>query len=235
MELLLVLGKGIGSLIVMFVFTKLMGKKQVGQLTLFDYIIGISLGSIAAAMTVEENITFLEGSVGIALYAVIAFFISKFTSKSIIARRFFTGTPSILIQNGKILENSLSKNNLDVNDLLQLARIQGYFDISKIEYAIMEPNGNISFLLKSKYQPVIRNDLKIKSDYEGICAEVVIDGKIMHENLKFINKKEEWLIKRLSKQGYNNLDNLFLVTIDSKEKLAIFEKNIGDMEFKVLE
>ena len=124
---------------------------------------------------------------------------------------------------------------IDVNELLQEARNNGYFDISQIEYAIMEPNGRISFLLKSKYNQPTLKDMKIKADYQGLCSNLVIDGKIMHNNLKQINKDEKWLMKRLSNNGYTELDNIILVICDSKEKLTIFEKNLEVEKSEVLE
>lgn len=217
--------KGILSIIVLFIFTKIMGKKQVGQLNMFDYINGITIGSIAAEMTLNSDISIMEGSIGIAVYALVTYFISIITMKSITARRIFMGTPCMLIQDGKILEKSLIKSKIDINDLLQEARSNGYFDISQIEFAIMEDNGRISFLPKSKYAPLTPNDMKIKTDYVGICSNLVIDGNIMREHLKFIKKDEKWLMTRLKNEGYDDITNLLLVTIDSKEKLTIFEKN----------
>lgn len=234
-EVLSILYKGIASILVLFLFTKLMGRKQVSQLNMFDYIIGITIGSIASEMTMAKNIDFFEGTLGIGIYAISAFLISEWTMKSIIARRIIIGVPCILIQKGKILEESLKKSKIDINDLLQEARNVGYFDISQVEYAIMEANGKISFLPKSKYAPLTPSDMNIKTTYTGICTNLIIDGKIMKQNLKNIGKSEKWLMTRLTKQGYKTLDNLLLVTCDSDEKLAIFEKNLELEELKPFE
>lgn len=235
MGYLLILGKGLTSIVVLFLLTKLMGRKQVGQLNMFDYIIGITIGSIAAEMTLNDEINFFEGAFAISIYAVVAYLISILTSKSIIARRLITGSPLLVIERGKILYTSLKKAKLDVNDLLQEARNNGYFDLSQVEYAIMEPNGKISFLLKSKYNPATNDDLKIKTNYKGLCANLVIDGRIMEQNLKRIKKDEKWLRTRLENNGYSELDNVLLVICDSEEKLTIYEKNKEIEEEKVLE
>lgn len=235
MGYLLILGKGLTSIVVLFLLTKLMGRKQVGQLNMFDYIIGITIGSIAAEMTLNDEINFFEGAFAISIYAVVAYLISILTSKSIIARRLITGSPLLVIERGKILYTSLKKAKLDVNDLLQEARNNGYFDLSQVEYAIMEPNGKISFLLKSKYNPATNDDLKIKTNYKGLCADLVIDGRIMKQNLKRIKKDEKWLRTRLENNGYSELDNVLLVICDSEEKLTIYEKNKEIEEEKVLE
>ena len=234
-EFWLILYKGIASLIVLSLFTKLMGRKQVSQLNMFDYVIGITIGSIASEMTMAKNISFLEGTTGIAIYALTAFLISEVTMKSITARRLIIGTPCMLIENGKILEKSLQKTKIDINELLQEARNNGYFDISQIEFALMEANGKISFMPKSKYAPLTPNDMKVKVSETKVCTNLVIDGKVMQEHLNYIKKSEKWLRTRLEKQGYETIENLLLVTCDNKEQLSIFEKNIEKKEGKPFE
>lgn len=234
-EFFLILYKGIASILVLFCFTKLMGRKQVSQLNMFDYIIGITIGSIASEMTMAKNINFLEGTLGIGIYAIAAYIISEITMKSIQARRFIIGTPCILMENGKILETSLKEAKIDINDLLQEARNSGYFDISQIEYAIMEANGKISFLPKSKYAPLTPNDMKVKPPRSSVCTNLVMDGNIMKEHLEYIGKDEKWLRTRLKKEGYENLDNILLVICNNKEKLTIFEKNRTKKEEKPFE
>lgn len=235
MGYLFILGKGLTSIVVLFLLSKLMGRKQVGQMNLFDYIIGITIGSIAAEMTLNNEIDFFEGAFAISIYALVALLISYLTSKSIIARRLITGSPSILIQNGTILFQNLKKSKLDINDLLQEARNHGYFDLSQVEYALMEANGKVSFLLKSKYNPVTLDDLKIKVPYKGLCRDLVIDGKIMYENLSMMKKDEAWLLTRLKNNGYEDLSQLLLVICDSSEKMTIFPKYVDIKEEKVLE
>ncbi len=235
MGYLMILGKGLTSIFVLFVLSKVMGRKQVSELNLFDYIIGISIGSIAAEMTLNSDINFYEGVFAIAIYAIVAYLITLLTIKSMRARRLITGTPTILIQRGKILYKNLRKSKIDINDLLQEARTSGYFDLSQVEYALMEPNGKLSFLLKSKYQPVTRKDMKLKTTYEGLCADVIIDGKIMKENLKVLGKDEKWLLTRLHHHHYEDIDNILLVILDSNEQLTIYEKNQELVEEKILE
>ena len=227
MDFLILIIKSIGSLFALFIFTNALGKKQINQLNMFDYVIGISIGNVVAEMTVNKEVLFWDGVLVMAIYSLISIIISFITTKSIIARRIISGTPTTLIENGKIIEQGLKRTKLDVNDLLEEARIDGYFDISEIEYAIMEANGKISFLPKSKFKKLTPNDIKQKTNYKGLCTNVIIDGKIMHNNLKSINKTEKWLITRLENMNYNDVNNLLLVTCDTDEKLSIFEKNIN--------
>ena len=214
--------KGFISIIFLFFVIKLLGKKQISELNVFDYVIGISLGNLAAEMTVSSDITILEGLVSMVIYGSFSLFVSYITEKSIIARRFFCGYPVVLIENGRISKEQLRKVKLDVNDLMQDARESGYFDISEIEYAIMEVSGKISFLPKTKYAPVTNNDLKIKTSYKGLTANLVIDGNIMENNLKNIGKDKKWLLTRLKKEGYDSVRDLFLVLCDTNEKLTIY-------------
>ena len=213
------------SLVVLFLITELMGKKQISQLNLFDYIIGISIGSIAASFSVDDSINYLDGILAIVIYGGIATFISFLTTKSIVARRFFTGTPLILINNGNLNYNNLKKSRLDINDLLQIARENGYYDLSQIAYSILEPSGKVSFLPKAKYLPVTPNDMKLKVANNGLCSNLVIDGNLMDENIKYIGKTREWVIKRLDKMGYNDISNLLLVICDNKEQFTVYIKN----------
>lgn len=227
--------KSVGSLFSLYILTNALGKKQINQLNMFDYVIGISIGNVVAEMTVNKEVAFFDGIIVMAVYAFISIFISLLTTKSIVMRRLISGTPIIIVENGKIIEKGLKKVRLDINDLLEEARVNGYFDISEIEFAIMEANGKISFLPKSKYTPVNQQDMKIKSKYKGLTANVIIDGVIMKNNLKSVNKDEEWLKTRLKNMNYKDISNLLLVTCDSNEKINVYEKNIPGNSYGMFE
>ena len=145
------------------------------------------------------------------------------------------GTPTILIQDGKILENNLRKMKFDINDMLEEVRSSGYFDLSQVEYAILEPNGEVSILPKPEYRPITPKDMDIKVQKEGLCSNVIIDGKIMHNNLKNIKKDEKWLNNQLKVKGYSDISKILLATIDVNEKLVIYERNYNIDSKDVLE
>ena len=212
-----------------------MGKKQISQLNMFDYIIGISIGSIAASLSVDNSINYADGIIAIIVYGVMATAISFLTTKFIKFRRFFTGTPSILMKNGKFIYSNLKNSRLDINDFLQVARENGYYDVSQVNYAILEPSGKVSFLLKAKYNPVTVNDSKLKVSDNGALGNLVIDGKYMKNNIKNIGKTVEWLNKRLSNMGYDDVSNILLVTCDNKEKLSIFLKEEENYNLDIFE
>ncbi len=225
-SLLMMALKGSIAVTYLFLVIKALGKKQISELNIFDYIIGLSLGNIAAEMTVNKDISILGGLISMSVYGLFSLLVSFITAKSIVARRFFTGFPVVIMSDGKISREQLKKCKIDVNDLLQDARESGYFDLSYINYAIMEPSGKISFLPKAKYSPVTPNDMKLKVSENGLSANLVIDGNIMEDNLKIIGHDKKWLIKRLENEGYKNPFELLLVTCDNKEKLTIYEKNL---------
>lgn len=219
--------RAISSLITLFLVTKMLGKKQVSQLSLFDYVIGISIGNFAAEMTINLESNELNGILAVIIFGVVAYIVSWITMKSIFLRRFFMGTPTILIQNGKILEDNLRKVKFDINDMLEEVRGAGYFDLSQVEYAVMEVNGNLSVLPKPEYRPLTPKDMNLKVNRESICANVIIDSKIMHKNLHNMNKDEKWLFKELKVKGYTDTAKILLATLDIDEKLTIYEKNNG--------
>ena len=186
MEPFIILIKSFASIIALFLFTKLMGKKQVSQLNMFDYVLGITIGSVAAEIAVNLETEFYKGIIVMAVYTIISIIVSFITNKSIVCRRFLTGVPIVLMERGQLIESGLKKAKYDVNEFLEEARSNGYFDISQIEYALMEANGKVSFLPKSKYVPLTPNDMKIKVDYKGLVVNLVIDGEIMEKNLNIL-------------------------------------------------
>ncbi|MBE6153550.1 MAG: DUF421 domain-containing protein [Firmicutes bacterium] len=222
------------SLVTLFLITKLLGKKQVSQLSVFDYVIGISIGNFAAEMTINVESQYMNGIVAVVVFGVVAYLISIWTMKSIIIRRFFMGTPTLLIQNGKLMEKNLKKVKFDINDLLEECRSNGYFDINEIEYAIMEANGTLSILPKGEYKQVTVQDMNLKPQKQGLCANVIIDGKIMYNNLEHIHKTEKWLLKELKVRG-QELGDILLGTVDINEKLVLYNRNNKEKSFDVLE
>lgn len=233
-ELIDVIIRGLASLIALFLVTKMLGKKQVSQLSLFDYVIGISIGNFAAEMTINLDAHFLNGIIAVIEFGLVAYFVSILTMKSMLARRFFMDKPTLLIQDGKLLMNGLKKVKFDINDMLEECRCSGFFDISQIAYAVMESNGKISFLPKSEYRNTILKDLNLKEQKASLCANIIIDGKIMEIALKDMNKTEDWLENQLKVQG-KKLENILLATLDEEENLRIYEKNVNEKIKRVIE
>lgn len=222
-------------LIILFFITKMMGKKQISELNFFDYVVGITIGSIASDISLDIEKNMIAGIAALFIYGFISYIISFVSIKSIWARRFFIGVPTVLVEKGKIIESGLKKSKIDVNDLLMEARENGYFNLDEIDYALMEVNGNISFLPKEKEKPVTKRDMKIKCSNEGLTVNAIIDSKYMVNNMKAINKDKEWLDHELKVNGYDNYDNILLTTIDNNYKVTIYEKNVKPDKNTVLE
>ncbi len=222
-------------LALLFLITKMLGKKQISQLSLYDYVVGITIGSIAADISLDLEKDLIAGMVSLFLYGIIAYLISLLTMKSIRARRIFAGVPTVLVENSKIIESGLKKARIDVNQLLAEARVAGYFNLDEISYAIMEVNGSISFLPKDKEKPVTKKDMKVKTEKSYLTANVIIDGKYMENNMKEFGKDKKWLDHELKVQGYDNYDNILLATVDDKFKVTVYEKNIKPEKNTILE
>lgn len=221
-EALSIIPRSLISLFFLFIVCKLIGKKQVSELSLFDYVIGISIGNFAAEMIMDFQGNFTNGVVAIIVFGLCSYIVSMITLKSIFLRRILIGTPTIIVQNGKIIKENLIKTKIDVNDLLEQIRTNGYFDLSEVEYVIMEANGKLSILPKSENKQVTLKDMNIKTDKASLCSNVVIDRKIMNNNLSNMKKDENWLLKELKVKGIT-LDEILLATLDNNEKLVIYK------------
>jgi uncharacterized membrane protein YcaP (DUF421 family) len=224
MELLHVFFTSLGSAIAMFILTKIMGKKEISQLSMFDFIIGITIGSIAAEMATALEVDYWNPLLAMVVYAALSILFSFATTKSIKLRRFIYGKSLILFQDGEINNKNLKKARLDVSEFLTQCRNNGYFNIGNLQTVILEPNGKISFLPLSSQRPVTPNDLNLNPPNEEPLINFIVDGKILVGNLKFAGKNENWLHKQLKSQGVQNLSEVFLATCDNKNQISVYVK-----------
>lgn len=218
----------------LFFMTKLLGKKQVSELSLFDYVVGISIGNFASEMAINLEAKFFNAMLAIVVFGILAYIISILTLKSLKLRKFFIGSPTILLEHGNLIYKNMKKSMIDVNDILSQAREMGYFDISEVEFAILEANGKISFLPKGEYKNINIKDMNLKIEKQGLCANVIMDGNIMNDNLNNIGKDEEWLLHELDVKG-KNVSDILLATVDINDKLVIFDRRKDIDSKKVLE
>ncbi len=218
----------------LFFMTKLLGKKQVSELSLFDYVVGISIGNFASEMAINLEAKFFNAMLAIVVFGILAYIISILTLKSLKLRKFFIGSPTILLEHGNLIYKNMKKSMIDVNDILSQAREMGYFDISEVEFAILEANGKISFLPKGEYKNINIKDMNLKIEKQGLCANVIMDGNIMNDNLNNIGKDEEWLLHELDVKG-KNVSDILLATVDINDKLVIFDRRKDIDSKKILE
>lgn len=231
-ELLSIVVTSFASLIILFLLSKLMGNKQISQLSMFDYIIGISFGSIAAEMATELD-TPVYSVVAMIIYAFVAYFISVLTSRSLKARRIITGTPILLMDAGTIYRENMRKARLDLSDFLTLCRISGYFNPADIQTAILEENGTVSFLPKSEARPMIPRDTEKYPLQEHVCANVILDGTVLSKTLGVLGHDEAWLKQQLAQLGYSNPREIYLATLDSEGKLMAYPMTQNEKRFSM--
>lgn len=213
-----------GSIFFLFILTKLMGSREMSGLSMFDYINSITIGSIAGEMATSPDKDFFLALVSLVIYAFTSILLSYITSKSIKCRRILTGRSLILFDNGKIYNKNLKKAKIDLNEFLVQCRTNGFFDLADIETAILEPNGKISFLPTNKSKPVTATDLNLNVAQFRPIYNVVIDGKILEDNLDAIGNNLEWLKSNLKIQNINNIDDIFLATCDEHNNLSVYTK-----------
>lgn len=211
------------SIAVLFILTKLSGSRQISEMSFFDYVIGITIGSIAAEMATDIDLEWWKGITAMTIYALTGILLSFISQKSISARKFISGQPIILIEKGKILRKNLFKAKIEINDLLTSARNNGYFNLADIEYAIMETTGKISFMPIAQKRQLTPKDFNFAPMADGLYINVIIDGKIIKKDLKNARITENELKAQLKDRGVK-AENILLATIDNKKQLTIFEK-----------
>lgn len=224
MELLNVIYRTFLVLIILFFLAKLMGKKQISQMNLFDYVIGITIGSIAADISLDIEKDIIAGISCLVIYVIASLLINYITKKSIVLRRYIIGVPTVLVEKGVIIESGLNKVKINVSDLLEEARNSGYFNLEDIDYALMESNGKISFLPKEEQKPATKKDMKIKLKEQSLTTNVIIDEDILEENLADLNKDKKWLKQQLEVNGFKDSKGILLATVDVNEKFKIYKK-----------
>ena len=222
-ELGLIIIRTILILIILFGLAKMMGKKQISQMNIYDYLIGIIIGNVAADISLNLERDFISGIVVLVIYCFSSIGVTYFSLKSLRVRKFFSGTPTILINNGEIIVNNLKKEGIDIDSLEEEARMMGHFDLDKINYAILETNGRISFLPKVKDDYVTNGNMKLKIKENKLGLNLIQDGVIMDSNLEYLKKDRRWLREILSKRGYNNSEEIFLLVYNGDREIKIYE------------
>ena len=235
MDLLNVTAASIGSIIALFLLTKLIGNKQMSQLNLFDYINGITIGSIAAEMATSLEKDWWLPLTAMVVYALAAIVLSYISVKSMAARRVISGKPLILMDHDTIYEKNLLKGKIDLSEMLLQCRVNGYFNLSDLQTIILEPNGRMSFLPKSEKRPVIPEDLTLAPKQEFLVANVIIDGHIMEKNLQHAGKDTQWLNKQMQIRNISNLGDILLATCNLNNQVTFYQKTHQEMTRDILD
>lgn len=220
-EGLVVLVRSIISFFSLLIFTKILGKQQISQLTFFDYALGITIGSIAATLTTDLSSRAWPHFVGLFVWAFLGYLMQLITEKWRYAAKYIEGEPTIIIMNGKIMEDALKKMKYTAADIMGLLRIKDVFDLSQVDFAIIEPNGQLSVLKKPEYEPLTPKDMSIIKAPSGISTELIYDGVLIGQNLKQLNKSEKWLMDQLKMHEVKDISDVFLATLTPSGSLFI--------------
>ncbi len=229
MQILKIIILSISSITVLFILTKIIGSREMSQLSMFDYINSITIGSIAAEMATSLESNFVEPLVAMISYSVIILLLAFISSKSVKLREIINGKSLILLNNGKLYKENFKKSKLDLNEFLLECRTMGYFNISEISTAILEPNGKISIIPNVDEKQVTIKDLNLDVEQEKLTSNVIIDGKIIKENLKATGNNITWLENKLKEQNFKNVKDIFLATCDKNNNLSIYVKYNSDL------
>lgn len=207
---------------VLLILTRLLGKKQLSNLTFFNYITGITFGNIAASLACDKDIKTIEGLGSLILWTVLSIMVEFISLKSGIIRRVLNGEPTILIKKGKIQQKLMAHMRLSLDDLLTMLRNSNVFSIMDVEYAVIETNGQLSVTKKQELQAVTRQDINIPGSLNyQIPAELIVDGKIVKRNLQEFNISHQWLYQELRKAGINSVSEVLYAELESDGKVFI--------------
>lgn len=209
------------SAAVLFILSKLIGERQISQMSMFDYINGITIGSIAAELAIARGMDRIEPLIAMTVFALVTLALLLISDKSVAMRRFITGKPIYLMKKGKLFKKNLKKAKMDMTEFMTQCRNQGYFDLAQIDTIIFEPNGTVSILPVSANRPATPQDLGFEVDQEKVHANIIEDGRLMKENLKNIGFDENWLAERL-KERKIKVKEILLATCSDDGKLTIF-------------
>lgn len=229
-EPLNILLRALLAITVLLLATKFLTKRSLSNLTYFDYVAGVILGTISGNLAFNLKIGILNFIFSIVCTTLILVLLSYFSLKCRPLRKILAGEPTILIKNGKILENTMTKLNYSFDYLVQQLRQENVFDIGKVEFAILEPSGKLSILLKSQYKPLTPQDLNLSTSYEGLATEIVLDGKILEKNLSDKNLNLQWLYQELNKKGIQRIDEVAFAAFSSNGNLYLdlYRDNYGN-------
>lgn len=220
-EGLVVFVRGVIAFFTLLIFARVLGKQQISQLTFFDYILGITIGSSAASLTTDLTSAAWPHWIGILTWVLLVLLIQWVTVKWRSAGQELNSEPTIVIVNGKIMDEAMKKMRYSLSDLLEQLRLKDVFDLSQVEFAVLETNGQLSVLKKTQYQPLTPKDMNISTKYAGLSTELIFNGLVIESNLSQANLNRQWLMKELRKQNISDVSAVFYASLDSSGNLYV--------------
>jgi len=224
-EYLILFVRSVVTYFALVIFTRIMGRKQISQLTYFDYVVGITIGSIASVASVDKNVNMFEGIFSIIIWSVLTILISEITLKNIKLRLLVNSEPLLIIDKGNVIYKNMKKARYNIGDLLMQLRVKDIFYITDVEIAILEPDGKLSVLKKSEHTTLTIEDMNIKKPKTGMMVDIILDGNILSSHLQQIQKDENWVITQLKARNIDNIKDVVFAGIQADEQIYIVTKN----------
>lgn len=216
--------KGILIYILALILSKLIGIKIISQMNFFDFIVGVSIGSMIAKIIIDKNHVVFSGIVALITFALLTISTSYLNLKSYSARRIINAKTLILVENGRIIDKNLKRLRITINELMMKLREKDVFNLEDVQFAIMESNGQLSVLIKANKKPITPYDMDLKVKSSSLVNDIIIDGKIVDKNLKIAGIDKKWLQSELKKKSINNIEEVFYAGVDQNKKLIISKK-----------
>lgn len=213
--------RSVFTYLVLLFFSRLMGKRELSQMTFFDYVAGITIGSIGAQLSIDRNSTWFEllpAIVVFCLFQIISSILSKNSTKF---RKILIGSPAVLIEKGKVLEENMSKERITLSELMGKLREKNAYNLADVETAILEVDGQISVQLKTNKMPATPSDLKMQPPNQGMPRLLIEDGKLLGESLKDVKLTKSWLFTKLAEQGIHDISKVLLAQVDTLGNLYV--------------
>ncbi len=220
-ESLITFSRSVIAFLTLFIFARLLGKQQITQLTFFEYATGITIGSIASELSVNLDSKGLVHFIGLATWAALTLLFQWMVTKNRRLAKVIEGEPVVVVQNGKIFYNNLRLLRHRVDDMLVQMRQMKVFDISEVEFAILETNGTLTVQKKSQFQPVTPNDMNLPTAYQGLPTELIVEGTVIEQNLKQVNLDKTWLANELRARGIASPKEVGLASLNTQGELYI--------------
>jgi len=210
--------------IILLVLGRIIGRKLISKITFFDFMVGITLGSIAVRIALGSQESPFLATISAIVITILVVITDYLDIKSINFRKLIDGEPIILISNGKLLDYNLKKVKITINKLMMQLREKDVFNIDDVELAAIESDGELTVLLKVNKQPITTGDLNISTNYNGLTSDIIIDGKIMYNNLKCTNHDEQWLREQLKTHNICNVEEVFYAGLNAAGILYVSTK-----------
>jgi uncharacterized membrane protein YcaP (DUF421 family) len=223
-EALVVVVRSLIAFFTLFIFARLLGKQEISQLSFFDYVLGITIGSIASSLSVDLSSRAWPSWVGLLVWTVTVFMLQLVTARSKKADSYVVGEPIVLVKNGQIMDENMKKLRYTIADLLKQLRNKNIFDLNQIAFAIMETNGQLSVLLKPEYQPLTPADMKINPPASGLSTELIYAGVVLDDNLKAAGLDRPWLNQQLQNQQIKDPAEVFIASYNETTQTLYIDK-----------